>query len=137
MLHTKRLLCFTLIGAAIALSGCASLTKPSDDKLASLPVVELGNTPPSSEFVLKIPAGKPISTKVTLDGTALVNPVEQTLISSVPRDIYVYKNWVSEDGRQWKKVDELFGVQLTVALPSTESPKGGDIHLTVNKKVVQ
>lgn len=135
MLHRLRqplVIAFALTG--LTLGGCASLGKPSDEKIAALPVVELGGTPPAGEFVFKIPGGRPIPVRVTLDGSALKTNVEQTINTSVPADIYLYKQWVSEDGRQWKPASDVFDVHADILLPSGESPKGGDIHLTVDRK---
>lgn len=129
-----RIIAATLAAISLSLSGCASMSKPPQEKLASLPVVELGRPTPAGDFVLKIPGGKAIPVKVTIDGSALVSPVKQTLSATIPHDVYVYKDWASEDGRQWRRADELFGVKLKVALPSPESPQGGEIHLTVNRK---
>lgn len=123
---------FTL--ASLILGGCASLGKPSDEKFAAMPIVELGGTPPSEDFIFKIPAGRPIPVKVTLDGNALETRVEQTINAAVPKDIYLYKRWVSDDGRQWRPAEEVFEVSAKILLPSDQSPKGGDIHLTVERK---
>lgn len=121
------------------LSGCAALTPPpTADKIASLPVVEVGHKPPQGtadgEFIFKIPGGKPIPTQVSIDGTALSSGAQQVLNTTVPRDLYVYKTWVSEDGRNWKRANEVFEVKGKMMLPSPESPLGGEIQLTVDRK---
>lgn len=124
--------------ALAILSGCAALTPPpTAEKIASLPVVELGKQPPQGadgEFVFKIPGGKPIPTRVAIDGSALSSGAQQVLHATVPKDLYVYKTWVSEDGRNWKRANEVFDVKAKIALPSPESPLGGEVQLTVDRK---
>lgn len=53
---------------ALSLTGCASMFPPSVEKLASLPVVEFPNQPPVGDFIFKLPAGKPIPTRVAIEG---------------------------------------------------------------------
>jgi hypothetical protein len=126
----------TLMGAALilALSGCASMLPPSQDKLASLPVVEFPATPPAGEFILKLPAGKPIPTRVLIEGSALASGADQTLNASLPRDLYIYHRWASEDGKNWKPVNDLLDIKIAISLPSDEHPKPGEIRVTVDRK---
>jgi len=124
----------TLALILTALTGCANLSLPSADKLASMPVVSYPDKPTTADYVYKLPAGKPIDVNIKADGSALVAPVAQTLSASLGHDLYLYKRWASEDGKTWMDAHKLIGVQLAVTLPSYEAPGPGDLHLTVDRK---
>lgn len=123
-----------VLPAFATLVGCAGLTPPPADQLAALPVVAYPDVPPTGDFVYKLPAGQPIALRIRADGSALAGHVEQTVSASLARDLYLHKRWASEDGRNWQAADKLIGIDLSVALPSYETPGPGDIHLTVDRK---
>lgn len=122
---------------AACLSGCAATLPQSENKLASLPVVEFPATPPAGEFILKLPAGKPIPTRVLIEGSALASGADQVLNASLPRDLYVYQRWVSDDGKTWRPASDVLDIKANIALPSTEHPMAGEIRLTVDRKAGQ
>ncbi len=128
-----KLIHFAAILALLILSGCAGLTPPMSDEIAALPVVIYPDQPPAGDYVYKLPAGKPIDMRILVDGSALAAGVDHTVSASLARDIYLYKRWASEDGRTWQTADQLLGVNLTVSLPSHETPGPGEMHLTVNR----
>lgn len=119
---------------ALSLAGCTSMFPPSAEKLASLPVVEFPNQPPAGDFIFKLPAGKPIPTRVAIEGNLLTASAEQALTTSLARDLYIHKRWVSEDGKTWKPLRDALSVDLALSLPSDEHPKPGEIVLRVNRK---
>lgn len=119
--------------AALSLSGCATMFQPSQEKLAALPVVEFPATPPAGEFILKLPAGKPIPTRVIIDGTALASGADQTLNATLPGDLYIHRRWVSTDGKNWKPAKEVMDIRVAISLPSDEHPKPGEIQVTIDK----
>lgn len=117
----------------LSLGGCAS--PPSADKLAALPVVTYPDQPAAgSDYVYKLPAGKPIELRMLADGSALTGSVDQALSARLGHDIYLHKRWASEDGRHWVDARELIGVHLTLRLPSYETPGPGKMHLNVERK---
>ncbi len=120
------------IPALAILSGCAG-PMPAPEKLAALPVVTYPDAPPAGDHVYKLPAGKPIDVRMRADGSALIAPVAQTLGASLAHDLYLHKDWASEDGRHWIRADKLIGVKLNIVLPSYLTPGPGDIHLTVDR----
>lgn len=126
-----------VVPSLVALSGCAGFAPPSAEKLATLPVVTYPNKPPSGDFVYKLPAGKPIDVRILVDGTALTKGADQKVSASLAHDIYLHKKWASEDGQTWQAADKLIGVRLTLTLPSYETPKPGEMHLTVDRKPTQ
>ncbi|HPT50686.1 MAG TPA: hypothetical protein PLS67_09075 [Accumulibacter sp.] len=117
----------------VLLSGCASLSPPTE-KLATLPVVNLGEQPPAGEFILRLPAGKPIPNRVVVKGSALTAPAEHTLNISLPRDVYIHQNWVSEDGKNWRTHDKVFDIHLKLLLPSDVYPRPPELELRLDRK---
>lgn len=120
--------------ALLSLSACASLSPPSAATLASLPVVTFPETPPAGDFVFRLPAGKPIPSRLAIQGTALATGAEQTLSVTLPRDLYVHKRWVSEDGKNWQPVGDVLAIDLSLTLPSDEHPEPGEIILRIDRK---
>jgi len=118
---------------ALVISGCASLSAPPAEMLAQLPVVEFPAPPPAGDFVYKLPAGKPIPTRMAIEGDLLSSPVEQVLTTTLKQDLYIHKRWVSEDGTHWRRASEVVTVNLALALPSDEHPKPGEVVLSVNR----
>jgi hypothetical protein len=119
--------------AVVTLSGCATMAPPSAEKLANLPVVEFPAAPPEGEFILRLPAGKPIPTRVLIDGTALASSADQTLSVTLPGDLYVHRRWVSADGKTWKPLKEMLDIRVALSLPSDEHPKPGELRLSVDR----
>jgi hypothetical protein len=120
--------------ALFLLTGCAGLTPPSAGRLATLPLVVYPDTPPAGDYIYKLPAGKPISVHLRADGSALTGNVAQSLDASLARDLYLHKTWASEDGLTWMAADRLIGLNLSITLPSYDTPRPGQIHLTVDRK---
>ncbi|MEX8494516.1 hypothetical protein [Sphaerotilus sp.] len=121
--------------SALALGGCASPFPPSADALAKLPVVTYPDKPAGTgDYVYKLPAGQRIDVRLLADGSALTVGADQTISARLGRDLYLHKHWASEDGRHWVDANELIGVNLSVRLPSYESPGPGELHLSVNRK---
>lgn len=123
--------------ALATLTGCASLFPPSPDTLARLPVVTFPQAPPAGDFVFRLPAGKPIPTRIAIEGTALASGAEQNLSVTLPHDLYIHKRWVSEDGKNWKRLGDALAIQMSVSLPSDEHPKPGEIVLRIDRKDAQ
>lgn len=123
-----------VLSALAALTGCAGLIPPPPDKLAAMPVITYPDKPGVGDYVYKLPAGKTIDMYIRADGSALAAPVAQSLGASLARDLYLHKDWASEDGRTWVRADKLIGIQFDIVLPSWESPGPGKLHLTVDRK---
>lgn len=124
---------FALALLSATLSGCAGLTPPPAERLAAMPVATYPEAPPKGDYVYKLPAGKPIDLRILVDGNALSGGVDQTVGASLKQDLYLYKQWASEDGRQWQDANKLIAINLGIRLPSYESPVQGEIHMTVDR----
>jgi hypothetical protein len=72
-------------------TGCASLSSPSSERMAALPVVAFPNQPPSGDFILKLRAGQPIPVKVVIGGSLLAKGTVETLNATLAKDVYVHK----------------------------------------------
>lgn len=120
--------------ALASLAGCASLFPPSAADLAALPVVTFPDPPPAGDFVFKLPAGKPIPSRVAIEGNALAGSAEQTLNVTLPRDLYVHRRWISDDGKNWKPLGEVLSIGLSLSLPSDEHPKPGEMIVRIDRK---
>lgn len=127
----KSMLSLCILSVSL-LSGCAGMAPPAD-RLATLPVVTYPDTPPAGDYVYKLPAGQPIEMRVLVDGSALAGSVDQTVSANLARDLYLHRQWASEDGNTWVPARELVGVNLNISLPSYEKPGPGRIHLTVDR----
>lgn len=125
-----------VLSSVILLSGgCASLDRPAEDEFASLSVIQFGNTVPADgKYILHFPQGVPIDTPVTFGGN-LFKADDMKVLSVTPKqDIYVYKDWVSYDRKNWRNADETMQADLQVKLPGYEHPKTGYLNLRLDKK---
>lgn len=108
---------------SLGLGACASLTGPSAVDIARLPVVDYGQTPPSDEFVLRYPAGADLPVIARIDGTLLEKAQRATLNIRIKRDVYVYRDLASFDGKSWQAGQELIGGRLWMTLPGEKEQK--------------
>lgn len=101
------------------LGGCA--VPPSGDDMARLPVVTFGETAPSTDFVLHYKAGQPLPVSASVTGTFLDRTAQQTLTVTTKRDIWVYKQWASLDGKSWVKGTDLVSGVFAITLPGQKT----------------
>ncbi len=129
----KRLL---IAFAALFLSGCASWMAPSESSMAQVPVVRFGDAAPASkDFVVLYPAGTSLPVTASLGGTLMSQPDKTTLHVALKRDVYVYKHWVSFDGKKWEYGRHAFDGKFELRLPGTETGSNpGVLGLEFNLK---
>lgn len=123
---------FATLAATLTLAACAGL--PSAPPAADLPIVTFPQSPPAGDFVYRLPGGQPIPAEVIIDGSALASGARQTLSVTLPSDLYLHKQWASDDGVHWREARDLLDVVLKMELPSHAHPAPGQIHLTVNRQ---
>jgi hypothetical protein len=123
--------------ALFALSSCAALTPPTPVQVAAMPQVAYPEPPPAGDYVYKLPAGRPIEMHIVADGNLLAANVEQTLTARLAHDLYLHKDWASEDGQHWVPAGKLVDVKLTLRLPSYRTPGPGELHMTLDQKVAK
>jgi len=122
----KRLspLALSTLAASLLLGGCAGLFPPGADEMAKLPVVRYGQPAPAGgEYVLHYPAGAPLPVVASVDGTLLEKAGRASFDVAVKRDVYVYRNWVSFDGKRWASGDDLVTGDFRVTLPGEADGK--------------
>lgn len=130
-----RLLTALCVTALASLSGCASA--PTAQQLAGLPTVTYPDKPTTPDFIYKLPAGQAIDMRLLADGSLLDKGIDQTVSARLKRDLYLHKEWASEDGQTWLRADQLVGVNLNVTLPSWQKPGPGELHMSIERKAQQ
>lgn len=102
--------------AAAALAACASV--PSTDEIAALPVVTYGQAAPAGQpFVLRYPAGVALPVHTGVGGSLLAQEGSADFQVKLKRDIYVYKNLASFDGKHWQPGHDIVGGSIVMTLP--------------------
>lgn len=118
-----------LLGCAISsISGCATVNSPDTAKLSGLPIVEFGNdSPGDGEYILFVRSGKDIPAKVTIAGSMLAGETTLKTTIQLKKDIYLYKQWTSLDGKSWgeKNINLQVGTGLGV--------KGGIVNIAIDE----
>lgn len=122
--------------AALSLIGCASWMAPSEKDMAQVPVVRFGSTAPAGkEFVVMYPAGTPLPVVASVGGTLMDQGDKATLRVTLKQNVYVYKRWVSFDGKNWKYARHAVKGKFDIKLPGTENgSNAGALGLEFNTK---
>lgn len=114
----------TIVLASLALSACASLTGPSPEEIARLPVVRFGQPAPADgKYVLLYPAGVDIPVIAKVEGSLLSKTDQARLNVQVKQDIYVYQNKVSFDGKEWSNSQDKVHGKFWMWLPGHKQDK--------------
>lgn len=123
---------------AVSLTACSTMMKPSPEKLATLPVVTYPDKPATgSDYVYKLPAGQPLGMRLRAEGNVFIENSEQMAYARLKKDLYLYRQWASDDGKTWHDGRKMLDVHLAINIPSHESPGPGDILLQVNRQVAE
>lgn len=123
-----------LAGLLPLLNACASWSPPSAEHLARQPVLVYPELPTAGQdYIYKMSASVPVAVTVLADGSALAAPASHTLEARLARDLYLYRDWASDDGRTWVRREALIQGRLDVTLPAYESPGPGLMHLTITR----
>lgn len=132
----KNLRTLILLTAGLSLFGCATLSPPGREEIAGVPVVTFGTPVPSGKAViLRFPAGVPLPVVASVDGTLFRQTARETLQVSLQRDVYVYRQWVSFDGKNWLPKDRAIDGRFQIKLPGTEDgTNAGSMAATFNLK---
>ncbi|MBS1145403.1 MAG: putative secreted protein [Proteobacteria bacterium] len=103
---------------ALTLSACASLSGPSPDDIARLPVVRYGQPAPADgNFVLYYPAGVDLPVIAKIDGSLFSKPDQATLKVRIKQDIYTYRQFISFDGKTWDNGQDRIGGKVSLVMP--------------------
>ncbi|MCH2219093.1 MAG: hypothetical protein MK097_02030 [Dechloromonas sp.] len=112
-----------LVLVTLALGACANLSAPSTADIARLPVVDYGQNPPADEFILRYPAGSDLPVVASIEGSLLEKTDRATLTVRVKRDVYVYRNLASLDGKSWQPGEQIIGGRVWMTLPGNKDQK--------------
>ncbi|MEJ2455819.1 MAG: hypothetical protein P8103_16910 [Candidatus Thiodiazotropha sp.] len=122
-----------LAGMFMLLSGCASIPEPEPGALSQLPVIEFGQpVPADGNYVLHFPQDKSIEMPVSFEGNLFQAPTREVLSVKLNRDIYVHKEWLSYDGKNWIDANGAMDLQVHVVIPGYSHPEPGYVLLEMN-----
>lgn len=121
----KRIPVAALLVATAALAGCAGMMPPpSAAEMAAIPVVRYGEaTPAGGEHVLLYPAGAPLPVVASVYGSLLAKPAQARMEVATNRDVYIYKSWVSFDGKTWMAGNQAVGGEFEMTIPGEKDTK--------------
>ncbi len=119
MKHVAVAFLFCLIWSGLA---AAASPSPSYEALAKLPVINFGETVPATDHILLFPAGKPVSFSVFIMGSLFESPVNADLTVKPVRDIMIYREWASLDGRAWVPRGDLIRSDVEAKIPGYNHP---------------
>lgn len=126
----KTLLFLLLLTASLVLGACVKNDMPDAATISSLPVIELGQQPPAdNEYVLWLHAGESVPVTLTIAGSMLVRESVTNINVELIKDVYLYKQWSSLDGKNWHQKNVNFQVGAGL------DPKGGQITITLDEIV--
>jgi hypothetical protein len=117
-----------MICVAFGFWGCASTSTPDVSPINSLPVLEPGQeTQNDEENVLLLRSGVDVPVTITLSGSLLSKESTTHTSIQLKRDLYLYKQWSSFDGKTWeeKNFNLLIGTGLGL--------EGGIITITIDE----
>lgn len=128
-----------LVVVTLALGACANLSGPTATDIARLPIVDYGQSPPADEFVLRYPAGANLPVVTRLEGSLLEKAEQATLTVRIKRDVYVYRDLASLDGKSWQPGNLVVGGRVWMTLPGNKDQKqdavsAGEIGAEFNLK---
>jgi hypothetical protein len=121
-----------LVLSLILLTGCTLLPAPGSDLIDSKTVVRLGDPtrPAGNDYVLYIPAGKPVAIRLQVDGALFRGSKQLETAVTLKRDLYIYKYWASYDGRDWSKWNGLAKFEFSAGM----GPGGADFRVKVDER---
>jgi hypothetical protein len=125
---------------AVGLSACSGLQRttgslPEASVLEALPVIKLGQPKPAQgEYIVYLPASEPVSVSTKVQGSLFEKSESKELQVKLKQDLYLYKNWVSADKRQWVKDTDAITGNIHVRLPGYDHPQAGEVLIELNAK---
>ena len=99
--------------------------------MANVPIVKFGETAQvkANEFILHYPAGTPLPVMAAVRGDLLEKTDQANLTVTLKKDIYLYRNWVSFDGKTWLDGEKTINSQFKIDLPGLKDGQNvGDLR---------
>jgi hypothetical protein len=103
---------------------------PPTSFINTLPIIEIGQEQPDNgEYILLVRSGVDVPVTISISGSLLSKESKTKTNVQLKRDIYLYKQWSSLDGKTWgkKNINLLVGTGLDT--------KGGKIKITFDEIV--
>jgi hypothetical protein len=124
-----------ILAAFLAVAGCATVSSPWYEQVKSYPLIRLGDPKPADgQYVLHLPAGEPVPTKVLIKGNVFREQNAQEVYATPKRDIYFFENWISFDRSKWTRARETLDLGWDVTIPGYGNPEPGTILIKVDRK---
>jgi hypothetical protein len=123
------------LGLMALLAACSGMQRttgslPDEAILNALPVIQLGEAKPAQgDYIVFIPAGQPVRTTVEAKGSLFATTDSKQLEVTLQRNVYLYKNWLSFDKREWRKDDSAVGGRIHFEFPSYDRPQPGYVSI--------
>ena len=116
------------LSMTLILGACATTQMPDASAISLLPVIELGQDAPSdNEYVLLLRSGQSVPVTVSMKGSLLAGEKTANMDVEMLKDVYLYKQWSSLDGKTWNKknINFLVGTGLDT--------KGAKVIITIDE----
>lgn len=102
----------------LLLTACAGLGGPNQAAIARLPVVAFGQpAPANTDFVLHYPAGSDLPIVAKVVGNMLARNDQATLTVRLKQDVFLYRDQISFDGKNWRHGQDVVGGKFVMGLP--------------------
>ena len=124
-----------ILAAFLLVAGCATVSSPWYEQVKSYPLIRLGDPKPADgQYILHLPAGEPVPTKVLIKGNVFREQEAQEVYATPKKDIYFFENWISFDRSKWTRARETLDLGWDVTIPGYGSPEPGTILIKVDRK---
>lgn len=125
----------SILAVFFLVGGCATVSSPWYEQLKSYPLIRLGDPKPADgKYVLHLPAGVPVPTKVLIKGNVFKEQGPQEVLATPKRDIYFFEKWISFDMKSWTRARETLDLGWDVVIPGHANPEPGTILIKVDRK---
>ena len=132
----RRLLPLGLSAVTLIVSGCAGMAPPGKDEMTQVPTIRFGEAAPADKnFVLHYPAGSALPVVSSVHGSLFAQADKATLNVRLNRDVFVYRQWISFDGKSWMPGNEAVSGKIELKLPGeTDGKSPGLLSVEYNLK---
>ncbi|MBI5918634.1 MAG: hypothetical protein HY849_04585 [Nitrosomonadales bacterium] len=118
----------------LSLCACAGLP-PSANDLSHAPQIEFGQAlPAGNHYILHYPAGTPLPVSASVDGSLFSLADQTDLHVTLKRDLYVFGQFVSFDGKDWRPSRDVIETKLELRIPQEDGKKAGRLHIQLDLK---
>ena len=124
-----------MMAVFLVVAGCATVASPWYEQAKSYPLIGVGDQKPADgKYVLHLPAGEPVPTKVLIKGNIFREQGAQEVHAVPKKDIYFFEKWISFDRKSWTLARDTLDLGWDVTLPGYGNPEPGTILIKVDRK---